>query len=67
MERSITGHEIRRLWIVSLNINLEVKQDVLCIRLSGEFDHHTADELRSQAVQAIEKNEIRHIILKFEH
>ena len=31
---------------VSLNIELEVKQDVLCIRLSGELDHHTADELR---------------------
>ena len=51
---------------MSLNINLEVKQDVLCIRLSGELDHHSADELRSQAVQAIEKNKIRHIILNLE-
>ncbi len=40
---------------MSLNIDMEVKQDVLCIRLSGELDHHSADELRSQAVQAIEK------------
>ena len=31
---------------VSLSIELEVKQEVLCIRLSGELDHHTADELR---------------------
>ena len=51
---------------MSLNINMEVKQDVLCIRLSGELDHHSADELRNQAVQAIEKNEIRHIILNLE-
>ena len=51
---------------MSLNINLEIKKDVLCIRLSGELDHHSADELRSQAFQAIEKNEIRHIILNLE-
>ena len=52
---------------MSLNIELEVKQDVLCIRLSGELDHHSADELRDQAVQAIEKYHIRHIILNLEH
>jgi stage II sporulation protein AA (anti-sigma F factor antagonist) len=51
---------------VSLNINMEVKQNVLCIRLSGELDHHSADELRSRAVQAIESNNIRHIILNLE-
>jgi stage II sporulation protein AA (anti-sigma F factor antagonist) len=52
---------------VSLNIELEVKADVLCIRLSGELDHHTADELREQAAIAIERNEIRHIVLNLEH
>ena len=34
---------------VSLSIELEVKQEVLCIRLSGELDHHTADELRRKS------------------
>ncbi|WP_338451735.1 anti-sigma F factor antagonist [Niallia oryzisoli] len=52
---------------MSLNIGLEVKQDVLCIRLSGELDHHSADELRKQAVSAIEEYDIRHIILNLEH
>ncbi|KAA9026188.1 anti-sigma F factor antagonist [Niallia endozanthoxylica] len=52
---------------MSLNIDLEVKQDVLCIRLSGELDHHSADELRKQAVNAIETHGIRHIILNLEH
>jgi len=52
---------------VSLSIELEVKQEVLCIRLSGELDHHTADELRSQTVQAIESHDIRHIVLNLEH
>jgi stage II sporulation protein AA (anti-sigma F factor antagonist) len=52
---------------VSLNIELEIKHDVLCIRLSGELDHHTADELREQAVNAIDRNNIRHIVLNLEH
>jgi stage II sporulation protein AA (anti-sigma F factor antagonist) len=52
---------------VSLNIELEVRQDVLCVRLSGELDHHLADELRTQTVNAIENYHIRHIILNLEH
>ena len=38
----------RGLWIVSLLIDLEVKQEVLCIRLSGELDHHSAEMLRNK-------------------
>ncbi|WP_066370112.1 anti-sigma F factor antagonist [Neobacillus fumarioli] len=51
---------------MSLNIELETKHDVLCIRLSGELDHHTADELRDQVSAVIEKNKIRHIVLNLE-
>ncbi len=46
---------------------MEVNKDVLCIRLSGELDHHCAEELRNRAVQAIERHDIRHIILNLEH
>ena len=46
---------------------MEAKNDVLCIRLTGELDHHTADELREKADNAIEKNDIRHIVLNLEH
>lgn len=52
---------------MSLNITMELKHDVLCIRLSGELDHHTADELREQASKAIEENDVRHIIMNLEH
>jgi stage II sporulation protein AA (anti-sigma F factor antagonist) len=45
---------------------MEVAQNVLCIRLSGELDHHFADELREKATMAIEKYNIRHIILNLE-
>lgn len=52
---------------MSLSIELEVKQEVLCIRLSGELDHHTATELRDKAARAIESHDIRHIVLNLEH
>lgn len=52
---------------MSLNIEIEVKHDVLCIRLDGELDHHTAGELRELASKAVEENDIRHIVLNLEH
>lgn len=51
---------------MSLTIKMEIKQNVLCIRLGGELDHHTADELRRQATAIIEEHEIRHIVLNLE-
>ena len=48
---------------VSLAIDLEVKQDVLIVRLSGELDHHTAEELREQVTDVLENRAIRHIVL----
>ncbi|MED4204280.1 anti-sigma F factor antagonist [Neobacillus mesonae] len=48
---------------MSLSIEFETKHDVLCIRLSGELDHHTADELREKVTAVIERDEIRHIVL----
>jgi stage II sporulation protein AA (anti-sigma F factor antagonist) len=51
---------------VSLTIDMEIKHDVLCIRLSGELDHHTADELREKVMNTIVKNNVRHIILNLE-
>jgi stage II sporulation protein AA (anti-sigma F factor antagonist) len=51
---------------VSLAIELEVKNNVLCIRLAGELDHHTAEELRQRVTSKIEENKINHIILNLE-
>lgn len=48
---------------MSLNINLEVKNRVLCIRLEGELDHHTAEQLRNQVNTVIEEQSIKHILL----
>ncbi|BBW95730.1 anti-sigma F factor antagonist [Geobacillus sp. FSL W8-0032] len=48
---------------MSLAIDLEVKQDVLIVRLSGELDHHTAEALREQVTDVLENQGIRHIVL----
>ena len=48
---------------MSLAIELEVKHNVLCIRLAGELDHHTAEELRHKVTVMLEENPINHIVL----
>ena len=40
---------------MSLVIEMEAKNSVLLIRLKGELDHHTAEHLRQQAENAIDK------------
>ncbi|WLD91897.1 anti-sigma F factor antagonist [Alkalihalobacillus sp. AL-G] len=51
---------------MSLNVKLETKERVLCIRLSGDLDHHSAEQLRTEVDQTIEKHQIHHIILNLE-
>ncbi|WP_202076821.1 anti-sigma F factor antagonist [Caldalkalibacillus salinus] len=48
---------------MSLQIDLNTKDDVLIIRLVGELDHHTAEKLRVQVEDKIETHGIRHILL----
>jgi stage II sporulation protein AA (anti-sigma F factor antagonist) len=47
-------------------MEMEARNSVLLIRLKGELDHHTAEQLRLQAEDAIEKNGIKHIVLNLE-
>lgn len=48
---------------MSLTVDMTTNQHVLCIRLAGELDHHTAEDLRNKASQIIETQGIKHIIL----
>lgn len=48
---------------MSLSIDLEVKDHVLLIRLRGELDHHTAEELREKVSEKLEQNNVHHIVL----
>ena len=52
---------------MSLHIDQQVVADVLIVRLRGELDHHSADELRQQMEEKILKGNVRNIILSLEH
>ncbi|HIV74520.1 MAG TPA: anti-sigma F factor antagonist [Candidatus Pseudogracilibacillus intestinigallinarum] len=41
--------------------------DVLIIRLDGELDHHATKELKRRWQEAIEREDIQHIVLNLEH
>lgn len=51
---------------MSLEINLETKNNVLCIRLEGELDHHTSELLRNKVETELDNRNIKHIVLNLE-
>ncbi|MFC0473346.1 anti-sigma F factor antagonist [Halalkalibacter kiskunsagensis] len=51
---------------MSLRIDLEKKGSVLLVRLEGELDHHTAEELRGQVEQKLADGKVKHIVLNLE-
>ncbi|SDH10330.1 anti-anti-sigma regulatory factor, SpoIIAA [Alteribacillus persepolensis] len=51
---------------MSLVVNLEQIDEVLCIRLKGELDHHSARQLRSQVDNHLESHHAQHIVLNLE-
>ncbi|MDQ0339163.1 stage II sporulation protein AA (anti-sigma F factor antagonist) [Caldalkalibacillus uzonensis] len=48
---------------MALHVELSTKEDVLIIRLAGELDHHTAEQLRRKAEQKLSEENINHILL----
>ncbi|WP_227935098.1 anti-sigma F factor antagonist [Alkalihalobacillus deserti] len=51
---------------MSFKMDLEKKGSVLLVRLEGELDHHTADELRTQVEQKLADGQVKHIVLNLE-
>ena len=51
---------------MSLNIDLEPIDKVLCVRLEGELDHHTSDSVRKQVSFAIGKYGVQYLVLNLE-
>ncbi|WP_096434782.1 anti-sigma F factor antagonist [Alteribacter populi] len=52
---------------MSLLIDLEKKENVLCVRLEGELDHHTAMKLRERVDQAMKEHHLTHMLLNLEN
>lgn len=51
---------------MSLVIDLEKREDILCVRLDGELDHHTAIQLREKVDRAIKNLGLSNILLNLE-
>lgn len=48
---------------MNLQVELEHQRNVLISRLKGELDHHTAELLRLQLDEAIQRNQVDHVVL----
>lgn len=48
---------------MSLRIEMETKHEVLVVRLQGELDHHTAEDLRTKVDEVLRSSQVRHVIL----
>lgn len=48
---------------MSLHIDLEHRRKTLIVRLSGELDHHTSNEVKEKVERAIEEGDSRHLLL----
>ena len=51
---------------LSLKIELQITDSVLCVRLDGELDHHTAQLMRTEVENALNNHTLNHIILNLD-
>ena len=48
-----------------MNLSIETKDKVLFVKLSGELDHHSAEEVRVKIDDRIERDNIKKVIMDF--
>ncbi|WP_416295172.1 anti-sigma F factor antagonist [Paenibacillus illinoisensis] len=48
---------------MNLHVEMEHHRGILIVRLSGELDHHTADMVRMQMDEAIQRRQCEHLVL----
>jgi stage II sporulation protein AA (anti-sigma F factor antagonist) len=48
-----------------LNVQMLIKKNILYVRLDGELDQHTVEDLRLRISELIEKYQIRYLVLNF--
>ncbi|HAX74019.1 MAG TPA: anti-sigma F factor antagonist [Firmicutes bacterium] len=52
---------------MSISVSIYVEETVLFVNLSGELDHHTADQLRSRLNSVMTESHIKHIVFNLKH
>ena len=50
-----------------MEINISEQSRFLIVRIQGELDHHSADDIRTKADKAFARSQARHIIFDFRH
>jgi stage II sporulation protein AA (anti-sigma F factor antagonist) len=48
-----------------LSVQMLIKKNILYVRLDGELDQHTVEDLRMRITELIEKYQIRYLVLNF--
>ncbi|CDQ39747.1 MULTISPECIES: anti-sigma F factor antagonist [Virgibacillus] len=51
---------------MGLSSTFAIKEEVLIVRLSGELDHHEAEQLRNEWKEIMYKNDVKHVLLNLE-
>ena len=50
-----------------MDINIAEQNRFLIVRIQGELDHHSADDIRTKTDKAFARSQARHIIFDFRH
>ncbi len=50
-----------------MDIKMEIKENILCVGLSGEIDHHTCATIKTDVDQIYQSNRVTHILFDFEN
>ncbi|MGZ7443931.1 anti-sigma F factor antagonist [Paenibacillus sp. TH7-28] len=48
---------------MNLHVEMETRRDTLIVRLSGELDHHTSDDVRMRMDEEIGRGNCRNLVL----
>src|SRR5690554_3716166 len=48
-----------------MSLNLSVEQETLIVKIQGELDHHTAEEVRSEIDNELDNNRVKNILFDF--
>ncbi|MCM3698253.1 anti-sigma F factor antagonist [Paenibacillus macerans] len=48
---------------MNLHVEMETRRDTLIVRLSGELDHHTSDDVRMRMDEEISRGNCRNLVL----
>lgn len=51
---------------LNLNIELEPRRDVLIVRLSGELDHHTSEDVRTKIDETLSNDRFPHVVFNLQ-